>query len=569
MYQVQTKEGHKLRAADEHILYKRGDLSGSGLPVPIDHLHKGDVLLAKDGFAEIEEIKKIPGIFTFDMAIANPTNSYWADGLMSHNSVTTAVFMVWYILSNVDKTIVCLSQNEDKVTDLIEKIKTIIKNLPYHLKPGIVKWDVLSIHFDTGCKIKGQTTTPNSAAGITADVLYMDEFALVNKTFIKEFYRTAYPTIAANVNSKIIITSTPRGLNKFWEIYDGALKGKNYYNPLRVDWWEVPGRDEAWRLQEIANMGSVEDFNQEYGNQFLAGNSMLLPEPELKKVKLYETDFVHHDFDQLDELDINYKGILTWHPLFNPEYLDDPDTYFTIQIDLGAGGGNDYSVANIHQVLPMTPDEMSRIEFFVDEKDFFKQVQVGILKANTLDVPQFADTCYKIITALFRLDSFKITLEMNHDGSRFVEHFTGVFSHRNVIDEDYHFIKYKHRIDDKRLKTGIKMTEPVKKSLCSGIKDKIKHNQLIVCEKTTTQELLNFTRNENGTYSATSGHDDCIMTEILATSVFDTEDFYEIIEEMLPNCPEAFLTEIDKIMANAHRLTTMDDDDDSFGDILA
>lgn len=566
MYQLRTKQGRVLKAADEHIVYKRGERSGAGVPVEMCKLQKGDVLIARDGFDEIEEIKRIPSIFTFDMTVANPTNTYFSEGIMSHNSVTTAIFMVWYILSNVDKTVVCLSANQDKVEDLMEKIKIIIKNLPYHLRPGIVKWDVMQMHFDNGCKIKGQTTTVNSAAGITADLLYMDEFALINKNFLKEFYRTAYPTISASATSRVIITSTPRGLNKFWEIYDGALKGKNWYNPLRVDWWEVPGHDEDWKMREIANMGSLEDFNQEYGNQFLAGNSMLLPEPELKKVKAYETEFVHHDFDALDDLMIQYNGILTWHPLFDPAKLDDPTSFFTFQIDLGSGEEQDYSVCNIKMVLPMTIDEIKNIEYFVDEKDFFKQVQIGLLRTNTMDVPKYADLCYKIITALFRLDNFKICIEINHDGKRFIEHFTAVFGPRNVIDEDFHIVKYRHRVDDKVLKSGIKMTEPVKKALCSSIKDKIKFNQLIVCEKTTVTELLNFTQNENGTYSATSGYDDCIMTEVLATSMFDTDDFFDIVEEMMPNCPEIFLAEMDRVMSNAHKVRKSGDDEDEDDD---
>lgn len=569
MFRVKTKQGHVLEAADEHIVYKQGERSGAGIPLPMNKLRKGDYLIAKDGFAEIEEIKKIPNIFTFDMSVANATNSYWSEGIMSHNSVTTAIFMVWYILANVDKTVVCLSQNEDKVTDLLDKIKTIIKNLPNHLKPGIVKWDVLNVQLDNGCKIKGQTTTPNSAAGITADLLYMDEFALVNKTFIKEFYRTAYPTISAMPNSKIIITSTPRGLNKFWEIYDGALKGKNYYNPLRIDWWEVPGRDDEWKKKEIANMGSIEDFNQEYGNQFLAGNSMLLPEPELKKVKLYEVEFVHHDFDILDEYELHYKDVLTWHPFFDINELANKENYFVVIIDLGAGDGGDHSVMNIKQILPMTTDEMNRVEYFTDEKDFFKIVQVGMARTNLMKVPQFADFAYKVLTSLLNPDNFKIVLEMNHDGARFVEHFTSVFGPRNLIDEDAHFVKYKHRITDKIPKTGIKINEQIKKSLCSLIKDKVKFNQTIVCEKTTTQEMMNFTRNENGTYSATSGYDDCIMTEVLGTSFLDTEDYYEFVEEMLVNCPEEFLNELDKIINNAARINMGEDaDEDEFSDIV-
>lgn len=574
MYMLKTETGKILRAADEHVVYIKGEFSESGIPVPMCRLVEGDTLICRDGFERIVEIRKINGTFTFDMTVANITNSYWSDGIMSHNSITTAIFLVWYILSNIDKTAVCLSQNEDKVKDLMEKIQTIIKNLPYHLKPGIVKWDVMNIHFDNGCKIKCQTTTPNSAAGITADLLYMDEFALVNKTFIKEFYRTAYPTISAMPHAKIIITSTPRGLNKFWEIYDGALKGKNHYNPLRIDWWEVPGRDDKWKAQEVANLGSLEDFNQEYGNQFLAGNSMLLPEPELKRIKMFETDFVGRDIEELDDYGLEYKDsdgnyILKWHPYFNLDELQNKEAFFVVVIDLGGGDGGDYSVANIKQILPMSIEEMHRIEYFTDERDFFKLVQVGILRTNTMKVPKFADFLYKMLTSLMNLDNFKVILEVNHAGNEFIGHFTQVFGPRNVIDEDTHFVKYKHRINDKAPRTGIRVNEDNKKALCSKIKDKIRFNQQVICEKVTSQELLNFTKNENGTYSATSGNDDCIMTEILATSFFDTDDYYDFIEEMLNHMPEAFLAEMDKIIVNSNRVTIHEDEDeDGFSDIL-
>jgi hypothetical protein len=111
----------------------------------------------------------------------------------------------------------------------------------------------------------------------------MDEFAHIHPNFIESFFRSTYPTVSSSKVSRIIITSTPNGMNKFYEIYQGALSGDNSFNPVRVDWWQVPGRDEEWKREEIANLGSEELFNQEYGNQFLSSTSLLLGSNELKK----------------------------------------------------------------------------------------------------------------------------------------------------------------------------------------------------------------------------------------------------------------------------------------------
>jgi hypothetical protein len=189
-------------------------------------------------------------------------------------SITSAVILVWYLLFNHDKNAMILANVGSTAEELMDKIKAIIKGLPFFLKPGIIVNNVMSMKFDNGCRAIAKTTTKTSAIGFTIHFLYMDEFAHIHPNFIESFFRSTYPTVSSSKVSRIIITSTPNGMNKFHDIYQGAVSGENSFNPVRVDWWQVPGRDEKWKNEEIANLGSEELFNQEYGNQFLSSSTL-------------------------------------------------------------------------------------------------------------------------------------------------------------------------------------------------------------------------------------------------------------------------------------------------------
>jgi hypothetical protein len=200
-------------------------------------------------------------------------------------TVTSAIFITWYLLFNVDKNVIVLANKGATAAEILDKIKAVFKGLPFFLKPGINQNNVMTMRFDNGCRVMGQATTKTAAIGFTIHLAYMDEFAHIQASFLEPFYRSVYPTIAASQISKVVITSTPNGRNKFYEIYQGAVEKKNEYTPIRVDWWQVPGRDEKWKAREIANLGSEELFNQEYGNQFLAGDTLLLGGDALRAMK--------------------------------------------------------------------------------------------------------------------------------------------------------------------------------------------------------------------------------------------------------------------------------------------
>jgi hypothetical protein len=162
-------------------------------------------------------------------------------------TISSAIFMLHKILFDNDKNIMIVANKGDTAVEIVDKIKSIYSLLPFFLKPGIKTWNQKSLSFENGCRIKTSARTKTPAIGFTIDVLYLDEFAHIPSNIIEPYYTAAFPTTAAIQNSKIIITSTPNGMNLFHKLLTDAERPdgdpqKNNYKPMRVYWYQVPGR---------------------------------------------------------------------------------------------------------------------------------------------------------------------------------------------------------------------------------------------------------------------------------------------------------------------------------------
>src|SRR5574343_423847 len=183
-------------------------------------------------------------------------------------TTTASIFLLWYACFHLDRNTLVMADKGDTMIEVLEKISIMYEYLPFFLKPGIVINQVKKKVFDNGCRIIGQNTTQRAARGFTVHFLYCDEFAHIPPKIAEKFYESVWPTLSSSEISRCIITSTPNGTNKFYDLYDGALTGKNEYFPMRTDWWEFPGRDENWKQKQIANLGSEEAFDKEFGCKF-------------------------------------------------------------------------------------------------------------------------------------------------------------------------------------------------------------------------------------------------------------------------------------------------------------
>ena len=453
----------------------------------------------------------------------------------SGKTITSSIFLLWYLLFNFEKNAMIMANIGDTAAELMDKIKVIMKGLPFFLKPGLIVYNVMTMKFDNGCRIMAKTTTKTSSIGYTIHMLYMDEFAHINPNFINQFFKSVYPTISSSQIARVIITSTPNGMNKFWELYKGAIEGENEFNPIRVEWWQIPNRDEEWKRKEIAALGSEEDFNQEYGCQFLSSSRLLLDSYTLKRLKNSEEQFIFHELSPFENSPIDYSSLI-WHPKFDPASIFEKDGQrFYVSIDTASGGGGDYSVANIFKVAPMPSNVIKNKKFFEDESDFFCLLQVGIFRSNLIEIDEFKVLLEILIGGVLGVDNTRIVLELNYKGEILMDK---LLDCEEFFDEM--FVYTKHSEASSRLKPGIKLTVKNKEKFCYDLKINTRSSKIIPCSKNGIHELANFGINPNGSFSSQIGKDDEAMTLVNINCIFDNGDFQETVSDLYDIIPEKF-----------------------------
>ncbi len=276
VWELELENGYKLKCADNHIIFKH-DLTESF----VSDLLIGDLIYTNIGFSKVININKTNNrVSMSDLTINHPNHRYYTNGILSHNTIMTSIFMLHTILFKNDKNIMIIANKGDTANEIVEKIKSIYTLLPFFLKPGIKVWNQKSLTFENGCKIKTSARSKTPAIGFTIDVLYMDEFAHIPSNIIEPYYTAAYPTVSSIENSKIIITSTPNGMNLFHRLLVDAerLPGdplKNRYNARRVYWYEVDGRFvtyirlDPYKLKqyELTKEDVLEKVQQEYSSK--------------------------------------------------------------------------------------------------------------------------------------------------------------------------------------------------------------------------------------------------------------------------------------------------------------
>jgi hypothetical protein len=409
----------------------------------------------------------------------------------------------------------------------------------------------MTMMFDNKCRIIGQNTTKTGGIGFTIHVLFLDEFAHIMESIKRPFYENVYPTLSSSTISRVIITSTPNGYDLFHDLYEGAISNMNEYTAIRVDWWEVPGRDEDWKAREIANLGSEEAFNQQYGCQFLSSSSLLLSSEELLRLKRFERDFEFREIDPLDDICIDYSG-LRWDPEFDIADINNEENFFVMTIDLSEGIGRDYTVFNIFQVNCLSEDEIKKVTSPSSISDFFGIEQVGIFRSNLHNIDDVSKILYSLTVDVFNQENLRLIVEYNTYGSHLLKNMVTLYPSSNDFDEEV-IVRYYHRVGAKTKNPGLRIQKDSKKLYCEKAKKLISQGRIIVKEKRSIQEAELFSRNPNGTYSAQTGNDDIMMTIINSSSFFDTLDFMEIIEEYYDFIDPLYQKAIDEVLESTDR----------------
>ena len=467
----------------------------------------------------------------------------------SGKSTTTAIYCLWVILFNSDKNGLILSKSGPAGVDLIKKIKDMYMYLPYHLKIGTMKWNQTEISFDNNSTIATESFSPTAGLGKTINFLILDEFAWCPPNDVELFYNNIIPTVATITNSNVCIMSTQNGFNLFYKLWKGAIEKKNSYAPFKVDWHQVPQynpetgqwekRTEKWKQEMIGKLGSKEAFYYQFGTQFSASDQCLVSRECLAKLR--DTAVLWEP--KTEELQEPYNVHLQHHEFlyFRPDFdlILLKKVFFLIPIDLAEGGGNDSTIFNIFQIVG---------------KDKFKHV--GYWKANSVDLEHAALEFWLLAGQLFNYERCMWSLEWNTYGALFYrmlmnlneDDFDTEDSYRfNIVFDGLelsNFVMYKKTsIDDQilgKVKStsnfipGIKFTASNKGTACSLLKILFEKEQVDTTDLIALGELENFEdKNGNGTYKATTGHDDLIMTFVQIPMVQQTSKYKSMMEEYI------------------------------------
>ncbi len=178
-------------------------------------------------------------------------------------STTVIAYLVHYMIFNQNVTIGILANKASISIELLDKLQKSYENLPKWLQHGVISWNKKSVELDNGSRILAESTSSSAVRGMTFNIIFLDEFAFVPTHIAEQFFNSVYPTISSGKSTKVIIISTPNGMNMFYKLWHDAELGKNNYIPTEVHWSQVPGRDDAWKRQTIANT-SPRQFEQEF-----------------------------------------------------------------------------------------------------------------------------------------------------------------------------------------------------------------------------------------------------------------------------------------------------------------
>ena len=398
----------------------------------------------------------------------------------SGKSISSVAYLLWYALFHPEKTIAILANKGATAREMLARVTLMLEHLPFFLQPGTKALNKGSLEFSNNSRIIAAATSGSSIRGMSVNLLYLDEFAFVERA--AEFYTSTYPVISSGKDTKVIITSTANGIgNMFYNIYEGAVQGTNQYRPFRVDWWDVPGRDEAWKDATISNTSQLQ-FDQEFGNTFfgtgdtLIGAEALMEQKAEGSIRLIENNQVNI-----------YK-----EPVKNHQYI--------MCVDVAKGRGQDYSTFTVIDISTR-PFE-----------------QVAVYRCNTISPILFPNIIYKYAKVY---NDCYVVIESNDQG--------GLVTHGLYYELEYEHMHMESLIRADQL--GVEMNRKIKRIGCSAIKDLIESRKIKIYDANTIMEMSTFVA-KGVSFEASDGNHDDLMMNLVLFGYFAVSNSFEQLTDI-------------------------------------
>ena len=397
----------------------------------------------------------------------------------SGKSISSVGYLLWYACFHSEKTIAVLANKGAVAREMLARVTLMLENLPFFLQPGCKALNKGSIEFSNNSRIIASATSGSSIRGMSVNLLFLDEFAFVERA--NEFYTSTYPVISAGKETKVIITSTANGIgNTFHKIWEGAVQKVNEFTPFTVNWYDVPGRDEKWKEQTIANTSQLQ-FDQEFGNTFFGTGDTLINAETLLSFRAKPPKKVFEGGDLL----------VYEEPTKSREYI--------MTVDVSKGRGQDYSTFTVIDIGTRP----------------FKQV--AVYRNNTISPILFPNIIYKY--AKVYNDAY-VVIESNDQGTLVCN---GLYQ-----DLEYDNVHMESAVKADRI--GIEMNRKVKRLGCSAIKDILEEKKLDILDEQTIMEISTFV-SKGQSYEASDGnHDDLMMNLVMFGFFVSTQYFSDMTD---------------------------------------
>ena len=407
-------------------------------------------------------------------------------------STTSVSYLLHYAVFNDNVNIGILANKASTARDLLGRLQTAYENLPKWMQQGVLVWNKGSLELENGSKIMAASTSAAAVRGMTFNILFLDEFAFVPNHIADDFFSSVYPTISSGKSTKIIIVSTPKGMNHFYRMWHDAERGANEYVPTQVHWSEVPGRDEAWKQQTIANT-SEQQFKTEFECEFLGSIDTLISPAKLRSL-VYEKPI-----QSSNGLDVYAE------PQSNHDYV--------CTVDVARGVGEDYSA------------------FIIVDITSFPHQLVAKYRKNDIKPMLFPNIIWETCKAY---NNCFILCEVNDIGDQVASIINYDLEYQNLL-----MCSMRGRagqvvgqgFSGKKTQLGVKMSKTVKKVGSLNLKTMIESDKILFKDYECISELTTFISKSNSFEAEEGCNDDLAMCLVIYAWLVAQDYFKELTDQ--------------------------------------
>ena len=410
----------------------------------------------------------------------------------SGKSTTLVSYILHYVVFNANMNVAILANKASTARDILSRLQLAYENLPKWLQQGVMSWNKGSLELENGSRVVASSTSSSAVRGGSYNMIFLDEFAFVPNNVAEDFFSSVYPTISSGKSTKVIIVSTPNGMNLYYKLWTDAENKRNSYNIIDVHWSEVPGRDEKWKQETIANT-SEEQFKREFECEFLGSTNTLVAPHKIKSMSYVEP------LTKNAGLSI-YKQKVNGHQ-------------YVLVADVARGIQNDYSAFVVFDVtqIPYTivatyrNNEIKPLLF----PNIIKQVATNYNLAHILvEINDIGDQVANALQFDLEYENMIMSSMRGRAGQMVGAGFSGG-----------------------RSQLGVRTTKAVKKMGCSNLKQIVETDKLIIQDYNLINEFSTFSL-RGQSYEAEEGHtDDLIMCCVLFSWLAQQTYFKELTDD--------------------------------------